>query len=250
MGKFRLKTGFTLAEALIAMAIIGVVMALLLRALNRAQPDKEKMMYSKSYHTLETVVYETINDYTKYDQDIYADEHADFSQDPLEINGEQAYVEIKGTKYNVTKDNALCYYAAEKDQFACYINVALPLKCLFLGSQGCYFVFIKLLRRFHYVCQYCIRKLPLISFCRLSKNSAAWAPSIWVWWNWNETVRVRFHRCRLYLPHIMNGLLNIPLYIPTAPSMSYWTRAEVPMTILSVMSWFRQLSATCCVRRR
>ena len=65
MGKFRLKTGFTLAEALIAMAIIGVVMALLLRALNRAQPDKEKMMYSKSYHTLETVVYETINDYTK-----------------------------------------------------------------------------------------------------------------------------------------------------------------------------------------
>lgn len=114
MGKFRLKTGFTLAEALIAMAIIGVVMALLLRALNRAQPDKEKMMYSKSYHTLETVVYETINDYTKYDQDIYADEHADFSQDPLEINGDQAYVEIKGTKYNVTKDNALCYYAAEK----------------------------------------------------------------------------------------------------------------------------------------
>ena len=48
MSKFRLRTGFTLAEALIAMVIIGVVMALLLRALNRAQPDKEKMMYTKT----------------------------------------------------------------------------------------------------------------------------------------------------------------------------------------------------------
>ena len=46
MSKFRLRTGFTLAEALIAMAIIGVVMALLLRALNRVQPDKEKMMFT------------------------------------------------------------------------------------------------------------------------------------------------------------------------------------------------------------
>ena len=114
MSKFRLRTGFTLAEALISMVIIGVVMALLLRAINRVSPDKEKMMYTKTYHTMESVVYELINDYTKYDQDLDAEDHADFSQDPLEINGEPAWIELKGTKYNITKENALCYYTAEK----------------------------------------------------------------------------------------------------------------------------------------
>lgn len=114
MSKFRLKTGFTLAEALITIAIIGVIMALLLRALNRTQPDKEKMLYTKIYHTVETVVYETINDYTKYEQDIDATEHADFSQDPLDIDGVKHYVTIKGTKYNLDKDNALCYFMADK----------------------------------------------------------------------------------------------------------------------------------------
>ena len=45
-------------------------------------------------------------------------------------------------------------------------------------------------------------------------------------------------------PISKNGLLNTPLYIPTAPSISYDARAEVPMTMLSGKSWFIQLSAT------
>ena len=50
---------------------------------------------------------------------------------------------------------------------------------------------------------------------------------------------------------IINGLLKTPLYIPTAPSISYCAKAEVPITILSAeRSWSMQFSATCFVRRR
>lgn len=72
--------------------------------------------------------------------------------------------------------------------------------------------------------------------CNLFKNMAACAPSIWVWWNWNETVRVFLNQWLLYFPQMRNGLLNMPLYIPTAPSISYFANADVPMTILSVRS--------------
>ena len=45
-------------------------------------------------------------------------------------------------------------------------------------------------------------------------------------------------------------VLNTPLYMPTAPSISYCARAEVPITMLSVRSWFSHDSATCRVSRR
>ena len=71
-----------------------------------------------------------------------------------------------------------------------------------------------------------------ISFCICSKNRDACAPFIWVWWNWKETVRVVLNHARLYLPQIINGLLNMPLYIPTALSISYCVNVELPITIL------------------
>ena len=66
------KKAFTLAEALIALMIIGVIVALLLRTLNRVTPNKEKVMYLKAYHTLEQVVSDVINDPSKYDQEVGA----------------------------------------------------------------------------------------------------------------------------------------------------------------------------------
>ena len=35
----------------------------------------------------------------------------------------------------------------------------------------------------------------------------------------------------------MKGLLNTPLYIPSAPSISYCANVEVPITILSGLSY-------------
>ena len=50
-------------------------------------------------------------------------------------------------------------------------------------------------------------------------------------------VRVVLNQRRRYAPPIMKGLLNTPLYIPSAPSISYCANVEVPITILSGWSY-------------
>ena len=68
MNKDVKKAAFTMAETLLTLAIIGVVMALMLRAINRVNPNKNKVLFLKSYHAIETVIADIINDSTKYDQ--------------------------------------------------------------------------------------------------------------------------------------------------------------------------------------
>ncbi len=103
------KKAFTLAEALIALMIIGVIVALLLRTLNRVTPNKEKVMYLKAYHTLEQVVSDVINDPSKYDQEVGATQSADFSQIPLTLWGTST-----ADCASVTQTNALCCFMADK----------------------------------------------------------------------------------------------------------------------------------------
>lgn len=86
--------------------------------------------------------------------------------------------------------------------------------------------------------------------CNRCKNRPACAPSICVWWNWNDSLSAVLKKPLWYLPQMINGLLKMPLFIPTAPSISVSTIADVPITILSARSWFSQLSATSCVKCR
>ena len=64
--KINFKDGFTLAETLITIMIIGIMVALMLRTINRVNPDKDKLLFLKTYHAIETVVANVINDPTKY----------------------------------------------------------------------------------------------------------------------------------------------------------------------------------------
>ena len=50
------KTGFTLAELLITLGIIGVIVAILVPAVNNAMPDENKTMYLKTYDTLSDTI--------------------------------------------------------------------------------------------------------------------------------------------------------------------------------------------------
>lgn len=113
----RASRGFTLAESLITIMIIGVVMALMLRAINRVNPDKDKLMYIKAYHTIEAVIGEAISNPRNYDQTYLDDdsgataEHSDFSTAPLDT----AQVNINGaTVKNLTRGNAICYFLADQ----------------------------------------------------------------------------------------------------------------------------------------
>ena len=129
------KRGFTLAETLITITIIGVVMALMLRAINRVNPDKDKIQFIKTYHALESVIADVINDPKKYDQAFYTDEelaemtadsiHIDFRYKPYET-AKVTYIDDDGKEHTkgldsqtgkgtaLTQDNAICYFIADQ----------------------------------------------------------------------------------------------------------------------------------------
>lgn len=121
------KIAFTLAETLLTLVIIGVVMALMLRSISRVNPDKDKILFLKSYHAIETAIGNTINDGTKYDQN--TDENADFGAIPLAT----AKATINGSTYCtsafqststdacsnkvITANNAVCHWLADQINF-------------------------------------------------------------------------------------------------------------------------------------
>ena len=86
----------------------------MIRAISKAKPDQDKIMYAKNFHALEAAVMQTINDYSKYDQDPEATDSKDFSQIPLTINNKKPYAIINGAEKEVTQANAFCYYMAEQ----------------------------------------------------------------------------------------------------------------------------------------
>lgn len=144
---------FTLAEVLLVMAIAGVIMALLVRIINRVDPDKDKFLFLKSYNAIEKIVSSSINDGYKYDQNIYVDNvegetHIDFSDAPLDT-AKVVYTDVNdkgepvqktacpkkaGGELNcdkeLTQTNALCYYLAE------HINTIGPVNCSSTGEMN------------------------------------------------------------------------------------------------------------------
>lgn len=119
------KFAFTLAEALLAMTILGVIAALMLRTVNRINPDKDKQLFIRTFHAIETAAGEVINTSSFYDPD--ATSISDFSEDPLPTTRIELYAknassgEICATSSNYTdcqkvikKENAICYLVASK----------------------------------------------------------------------------------------------------------------------------------------
>lgn len=60
------KKGYTLAEVLVVMALLGILAAILLPAVSNVRPDRNKMMFKKAYHIAERIVYELVNDDNLY----------------------------------------------------------------------------------------------------------------------------------------------------------------------------------------
>lgn len=51
-----MKKAFTLSEALVTLAIIGVLAAILIPVINNARPDKDKIVYKKALYSLQNAV--------------------------------------------------------------------------------------------------------------------------------------------------------------------------------------------------
>lgn len=63
MRRFR---GFTLSELMIAMAVLGIILAVVTPAVVKTRPNKNKMMVKKTYYTTEQIVGNLINDENLY----------------------------------------------------------------------------------------------------------------------------------------------------------------------------------------
>lgn len=56
-----MRKAFTLSEALVTLAIIGVLAAILIPVVNNARPDKDKIVYKKALYSLQTAVSNAMN---------------------------------------------------------------------------------------------------------------------------------------------------------------------------------------------
>jgi len=63
------KKGFTLAEVMVTLVIMGVLAAILVPAVMNVSPDSNKVLLKKAYSTTEKVVSELINDDSNYPVD-------------------------------------------------------------------------------------------------------------------------------------------------------------------------------------
>ena len=58
----RFKSGFTMAETIVTLGIVGVLAVISLTAIHNAKPNEEAVLLRKAYYELNRVVKELVND--------------------------------------------------------------------------------------------------------------------------------------------------------------------------------------------
>lgn len=100
-----MKKGFTLAEVLITLAVVGVLASLLIPSLKGLTPDKNKVMFKKAYSTLENVISTLVSDETYY------------PSSETGTNTDDSTTVSKGFNFTL-KDSTPSYYTSNK---FCYL---------------------------------------------------------------------------------------------------------------------------------
>lgn len=127
--------GFTLTELMVALAVIGILVAVVTPAIMKTRPNKNKMMIKKTFYTTEQIVSSLINDERLYPDmrdacgtgvvssspDIYCAYGFDYTE-PVEYEGETYSGETKfaelfksrlNVKSEVSGDDGLIFYTTD-----------------------------------------------------------------------------------------------------------------------------------------
>lgn len=99
-----MRNGFTLAEVLITLTVIGIVCAVTIPMLNNAKPDRDKVIYKKAIYSIGEVMKKTIEDPTsKLSTKYWADEN--LSEDAFC----EAFAKILNTSGKIMCNNTSSY---------------------------------------------------------------------------------------------------------------------------------------------
>ena len=60
------KTGFTLAEVLVTLGVIGVLAVVIIPSVQKTMPNKNYLLFRKTYNTLSSTVNDLLNDDVDY----------------------------------------------------------------------------------------------------------------------------------------------------------------------------------------
>ena len=118
--------GFTLTELMIALAVIGILVAVVTPTIMRTRPNKNKMMIKKAYYTTENIVNSLINDSALYrdmteycrsngpDENVAQGEYCAYGfewdeeveQDGEKFSGNDKFQQLFASKVNIASSDA------------------------------------------------------------------------------------------------------------------------------------------------
>lgn len=119
--------GFTLAELMVALAVIGIIVAIVTPAIMKTRPNRNKMMIKKTYYTAENIVSSLINDSRLYpDKSAYCyveasdpdradcawgfDDDSEVQYEGETFSGSTKFAKLFASKLNVKTVDGVYYY--------------------------------------------------------------------------------------------------------------------------------------------
>lgn len=105
------KLGFTLAELMVCLAIISVIATLLMPAINKLRPNKNKVMFKKAYYLTERIVSELVNDEESYpfvEDKVGFDNTSEVEFNDIAYSGNSKFCKLFALKLNTLSEDANC----------------------------------------------------------------------------------------------------------------------------------------------